>query len=266
MARRTNKGRPQRPNATGRNDKSARFLMLPHRVVESGAYASLDLAARALLQELVHIYNGSNNGSLWLSVRDATARLGQSDCHVAVRAFEELRDRGFIALAKDSHFRTKAADTSRARCWRLTWHAWPECPVKTKRPPTNDWERWTMPRQDTPANKRANRRADQRLRALDKYRKDAAAGKMPVVDSTTMGLIAPQIGGAPVVDFTTASSRTNGNAPFSIVRDSTTHIDDTMGRGGSGWWSSDAEAQIRGQILLLSIVAQNRPGKLARAA
>src|SRR5688572_7968493 len=128
MVRARDKRRPHRPNATGRNDKAGQFVMLPHRILKSAAYASLDLVARAVLQELVMIYNGDNNGSVYLSATDATARLGLVDKRPAMRAFADLRDRGFIALAKDAHFVIKASDTSRARCWRLTWHAWPECP------------------------------------------------------------------------------------------------------------------------------------------
>lgn len=70
------RNRPRRPNHTGRSDKTARFSMMPHRVLRSAAYASLDLVSRSLLGELLMIFNGGNNGSLHLSARDATARLG----------------------------------------------------------------------------------------------------------------------------------------------------------------------------------------------
>ena len=125
MTKARDKQRPRRPNATGRTDKTGQFVMLPHRVLKSAAYASLGLAARSLLQELVMIYTGTNNGSLWMSARDATARLGFSDFRPALRAFADLQDRGFVSMAKDAYFRIKASDTSRARCWRLSWHACP---------------------------------------------------------------------------------------------------------------------------------------------
>lgn len=71
----TNKRKKNRPNATGRNPTS-RFVGLRHSLLSSNAYRSLSCAARALLVELVMLHNGENNGSLYLSVRDAAARLG----------------------------------------------------------------------------------------------------------------------------------------------------------------------------------------------
>src|SRR5687768_10547424 len=142
MVRVRDRRRAQRPNAKGRNDKAGQFVKLDHRILKSAAYASLDLTARALLQELVMIYNGDNNGSLWLGTRDARDRLGLADSHPVLRAFADVQDRGFVTMAKDGHFSVKAADTSRARCWRLTFHSWPECPTRSKRAPTNEWERY----------------------------------------------------------------------------------------------------------------------------
>jgi hypothetical protein len=63
--------------------------------LESAAYRSLSLRARCLLVELKALYNGSNNGELFLSVRDAVARLN-TGTHQATAAFRELEDRGFI--------------------------------------------------------------------------------------------------------------------------------------------------------------------------
>lgn len=260
MGRPKDRRRPSRPNATGRNDKGGRFLSLPYRVAESAAYASLDLKARGLLQELVMLYNGSNNGSLYLSVRDAADRLGLSDFHAVQDAFDDLQDRGFAVMAKEAHFKVKAADTSRARCWRLTWHSWPECPQRSKRAPTNDWERYQVER-----GTRANKRADKRLRALARHHKANAAGRLPVVDFTTTGVDMALNQGGAVVDSTTPKSENDAKPPFVVVGDSTTHIDDTRGSAVRSWWATDREAQIWGQILLLSIVAQNRP-LLARAA
>lgn len=189
MGRRADRQRPRRPNATGRNDKTSRFTMLPHRVLESAAYGSLDLVERALLQELVMLYNGSNNGSLYLSVRDAADRLGRTDLKAMVRAFSTLRECGLIELAKDSHFAVKAADSSRARCWRIAWHAWPECPNRARRTPCWDFEHYEPPRG------KVAKRAERRLRALARFRKDVAAGRLPVVESITTRPQAGQIEG-----------------------------------------------------------------------
>lgn len=232
MAKR--KDRPKRPNATGRNDKTKRFVMLPHHLLESAAYASLDLTGRATLQELMMMYNGKNNGSLWLSARDGTKRLGLSDCRPVLRALYELQDRGFITMAKDAHFSIKAADTSRARCWRLTWHAWPESPVRSRRAPTNEWERYEVPPGSSKEAKRVNQRAERRLQAIAKYRKDCASGRLPVVNLTTMEANMAASGADTGVKSTTAEAANDANLPIGNVVNSPPHIDAPWGRGSPG--------------------------------
>ena len=182
--------------------------------------------------------NGKNNGSIWLSVRDATDRIGFADFRPALQAFEDLIAAGLIAMTKDAHFSVKAAETSRARCWRLTWLAWPEGP-KTKRAPTNEWETYSPPGQ-TPERKRANRR----LEALARYRKALSEQKMPVVDSTTMEVEMPENETRPVGESTTALVKKGANQPFAIVGESTAHTAVTRGYGASTWWGSERIAQM----------------------
>src|SRR3546814_10003039 len=90
----------------------------------SAAYRSLTPNARALLVEMMAMENGQNNGSLWLSIRDAAARIGLVNKESVGKAFDELTAAGLIALTKEAHFSVKAAETSRARCWRLTFLHW----------------------------------------------------------------------------------------------------------------------------------------------
>ena len=118
-----------------------------------------------------------------------------------MRAFEDLEDRGLIALTKDAHFDVKAADNSRARCWRLTWLPWPEGP-KGKRAPTNEWEHYLAPA-GSPERKRANRR----LEALARYRSALSANKMPVRDSLTTGDDLDALNGKTVRESLTAKRR-----------------------------------------------------------
>lgn len=173
MARGRNR---RRVNATGRNEDSTdRFARLPHAILVSEAYRSLDLVARSLLFEIVMIENGRNNGSLWLSVADAADRLGMSDARPAMRGFADLQDRGLIAMTKDAHFSIKAADTSRARCWRITW-LWFD-----RTAPTNEWLAY-----QAPSKTKARRAADRGLRAMARYRKAIASHKIPIVDFTAM--------------------------------------------------------------------------------
>lgn len=173
MARGRNRAN-KRANPTGRSEgATARFASLPHAILLSEAYRSLDPVARALLTDLVMIENGRNNGSLWLSVGDATDRLGLSDDRPAMRGFDDLVDRGLIQMTKDAHFSVKAAETSRSRCWRLTW-----LPCNGK-PATNEWEAYTAP-----ANTKARKAADRGLRAMARFRKALSSGKMPPVNFT----------------------------------------------------------------------------------
>lgn len=122
------------------------------------------------------IENGKNNGSLWLSIKDATDRLGLADARAAIRAFEELQDRGLVGMTKDAHFKVKAADSSRARCWRITWIPW------DRKPASNDWEKY-----QAGSGTKARLRADRGLEAMARFRKALASHKMPTVDFTALG-------------------------------------------------------------------------------
>lgn len=253
--------RPARPNATGRTDKTPKFVMLPHAIMESVAYASLDLTARCLLSELIYLYRGDNNGAIYLSAANAAARLGVADKRPALRAFNDLQDRGFITLAKDSqHWKVKASDTSRARCWRLTWLFWAEAPQKAHRPATNEWQAYQ------PAGKtRASKRADKRLKTQAKYRKDRAAGRLPGVNITPLE---DQMDIGPIgagVKSTPLNALNDANPPFCIGVKSTPYLDVTMGRGASWWWRNDTETMVGAQLAILLVMTQNRPD-LARAA
>lgn len=161
-------------NAKGRNENTTkRFAGIPHEILMSPAYRSLDPMARALLLEVVMMENGHNNGSIWLSVRDAIDRLGITDPRPALRSFEMLQVVGLIVMTKEAHFSIKAAETSRARCWRLTWR-----PFDGK-PPSNEWRDY-----QPPAETSESKRADKGLRAMARYRKQLSSNKIPVVDFT----------------------------------------------------------------------------------
>lgn len=229
MARRARKR--GKVNATGRNEQTDRFVSLRHRMLMSEAFRSLDLAARALLTELVMLENGKNNGSLWLSVQDATDRLGLADARPAMRAFDDLRDRGLIAMTKDAHFTVKAAETSRARCWRLTW-----LPFDGK-PPTNNWQSY-----EAPAHTKARKATDRGLQAMARYRKALAAHKIPLVDFTATPPIPPESAPGPAGNFTTAKAQNNANPPFSVVEETSVYSAATMGTGGDDCEAEDQPA------------------------
>lgn len=226
MSFKKRKNRPAKPNHTGRNAGARRFVMLDHRILFSEAYASLDAVGRALLVEVVSIYNGSNNGSIWLSVRDATARLGMSDHRATQRGFDQLQAAGLIALTKDAHFSQKTSDSSRARCWRLTWERWVDATTGKERLPTHEWQDYRPAGQT-----KESKRAATRLNALSRFKKGVIGGHFPVVDFSTPGIIHADNDAVAVEDSTTLNPANGRNPPFLRVVDSTTYIHSTRGRG-----------------------------------
>lgn len=210
MARRRNRNKV---NATGRNSTS-RFARLDHRILNSNAYRSLSPNDRALLIELVMLYNGENNGSLYLSVRDAAHRMGIADLSAASRSFNTLQSIGFIEVTADAHFHVKASEKSRARCWRLTWLVGP-----ARKAPS-----WAFLDAEPEPKTKERKRMERGLRVLKKYRRARDEGKLPVLESNTLRLSGPKYLAQPVQESETPSQRNGSFPPILSVRDSSTHI------------------------------------------
>lgn len=102
----------------GRSGGESRHVRLYHWLLTSPAWKSLGAVSRALYVELSGLYAGTNNGDLFLSVRDAGKRLN-IDKNTAGRAFKELEDRGFIRPRQKGSFDWKARH---ATSWVLTEH------------------------------------------------------------------------------------------------------------------------------------------------
>lgn len=97
-------------------EREPRHVRLYHWFLKTEAWQSLSPNARALYIEIVTRYNGSNNGRIGFSVRDA-AKLLHIGKNGAADAFVELQERGFIVVTKRSGFSLK---TKKATEWRLT--------------------------------------------------------------------------------------------------------------------------------------------------
>ena len=223
------RGRNKNVLPNGRN-RTSRFVRLDHALLNSAAYRALSCPARALLVELVMLCNGDNNGALYLSVRDGAARLGFSDLEAARTAFEELEAMGFIVCTANAHFHVKAAEHSRARCWRLTFE------FAGRKGPTLDY----LQREPAPKT-RARKRMERGLRVLKAYRKARDAGKLPVLESLTIEPIPARSPAEAVRVSRTPKSQNGEKLPNSIVRVSCTHIADHGGKGVAlvGWWQPD---------------------------
>jgi hypothetical protein len=114
-------------------DHYERFIMLPHYMLRSEVWKTLAPEAKALLIDVWMRHNGSNNGEISYSVREAS-QIGLSRS-VAARMFKVLTDRGFLRIARNSAFSLK---TKEARLWHLTTE-----PLRDERP-TKDFMRWTQ--------------------------------------------------------------------------------------------------------------------------
>lgn len=171
MARRNGK---KRVDAKGRNvGLTTRFVRLDYSMLCSNAYRALSVQARSLLIEICMLYNGKNNGSLYLSVRDAADRMGVSDLSAASKAFDQLIELGFIEMTKDAHFAIKTGTTSRARCWRLCWESGPDGKRAVEQ---------FLTREPSPKTK-ARKRMERGLRALKRYRQAKSSDRLPVLES-----------------------------------------------------------------------------------
>ncbi|WP_227339754.1 hypothetical protein [Sphingopyxis sp. P8] len=231
------RNRRNRVNATGRNPTS-RFVRLDHALLNSNAYRALSPNARSLLVELAMLENGSNNGSLYLGVRDGAHRLGVADLAAASRAFDDLARLGFIEMTKDSHFSVKTAESSRARCWRLTW-----VPGPGRKASTSDFlNREPMPKTQ------AWRRMDRGLRSLKAYRKARDGNQLPVMESETMTPQWPDMRTTAVSDSMTLNGRNGAFPPNPLIREFNTYTAAPWGRGGTniapGWWRPDWSAHL----------------------
>jgi len=108
-------GNKTRRSKRGRSSGGPNFIQLFRYVLDSPAYISLSSTARAVLIEVNHAYNGSNNGRIILSERKLAERLGCERKPVR-HALRMLIDRGFIEPRVKGAFSVKFR---RATEWRL---------------------------------------------------------------------------------------------------------------------------------------------------
>jgi hypothetical protein len=104
---------------------------IPRCVIDSAAYRSLSVHARAVMVEIVARMNGYNNGTIGVSQRELVEAVGCSPNRI-VTAIADLVDRGLLAVTVEGEWKARLA-----RQYRLTF-------VTTKNAPaTNEYLRWT---------------------------------------------------------------------------------------------------------------------------
>lgn len=109
---------PKTHNNTGRTNKGERFVQLWHRMLRSPAWQACTANERAIYLEIAARYNGSNNGLISYSVREAAVglRIGKS---TAASALKGLEEKGFIVAVTKGAFSVKCRHATE---WRLTEH------------------------------------------------------------------------------------------------------------------------------------------------
>jgi hypothetical protein len=118
--------------------KPERYVWLRFWLLDSPAWRSLPGNARALYIELARRYNGSNNGRIPYSVREAVQALGIGKS-TTTRLLDILEDRGFIVYTKRGAFSLKTV--KEASEWRLTEYD-SDAPVAHA---SKDFMRWRPP-------------------------------------------------------------------------------------------------------------------------
>lgn len=110
-------------------DRRGGVIYLPRRMIESAEFLKLSPQAKTLIVLLqVHWRPDTPIG---YGIREAEKKIGCSR-KLAMRAFSELREAGFIKMVDESLFCSRSK--SKSRTWSLTWLP------KMMSPPTNDWE------------------------------------------------------------------------------------------------------------------------------
>ncbi|MFQ3665576.1 MAG: hypothetical protein SNJ79_06010 [Sphingomonadaceae bacterium] len=106
----------------GRSKRCGKFVMLPHKLMDSGAWRGLSAGGRCLLMEIARGYNGSNNGAIAWSCKALAQRLNASPTSVT-KWLREAQKSGLLECVRRGAFQQKATlnGEGRASEWRLMW-------------------------------------------------------------------------------------------------------------------------------------------------
>ena len=98
------------------------FIMLPHAVYDSPAFALLAPLDIAVLLLLIRKHNGHNNGEISLGAREVMARCRCGKA-TALRALNRLQQAEFISLVQKGHLVTEPGRPNIPSRWRLKFIA-----------------------------------------------------------------------------------------------------------------------------------------------
>jgi hypothetical protein len=132
-----------RQDKRGRSKGSPPFIRLPHAINDHPSFQALSPEAKAIYLAIRRRYNGINNGSIAMSVRDAAAicHCGTGKAH---RALKMLESHGFIRITTPGLVHGVAR---RATMYRLT----DEVDPISGAAPTRDFTAWKPPADSFPS-------------------------------------------------------------------------------------------------------------------
>jgi hypothetical protein len=107
----------RRKSKRGPIPREQRLVQLHYWLLDSDAFLELHGNAVKLLLRLRMRFNGSNNGKISMSTREAAREVNCSHNHAA-KCFHLLQDAGFIRVTQKGAFSWKKRH---ATTWRLTW-------------------------------------------------------------------------------------------------------------------------------------------------
>lgn len=119
----------------GRQKREPKHIRLYASIMASEAWQHLSGNAVKVLLALAARDDGTRNGAIGFSYREAAIASGVSD-RTAWRCLIELQDKGFIACTRKGGFNRKVLHSS---LWRYTWAPWPGGKPAA---PTRDFENW----------------------------------------------------------------------------------------------------------------------------
>ncbi len=125
-----------RPNKKGRSDANA-FIKLHRGVTRSAAWQQLSCEAKCLVLLVWERHNGSNNGCIPLSHREARSALRVGNDKTA-KAFKQAESHGFLIPHSKGAFDWKlGAGQGRATEWEITTEPCDGKPAK------GDYRKWS---------------------------------------------------------------------------------------------------------------------------
>lgn len=171
----------RRADKRGRSKGGGKFVALPEFMLSTDAWRMASPVARAILIEVLRLFNGANNGRLAMSARDAADRVGCSK-DTAARGLRELQEHGLLEQASAGYFSRRSP---KATEWRVAWH---RCDVSNALP-SKSFLRWA-PKNLEIRPTTGTARSDLRDSSAENHsllsdHRDSKAGFVPSIRPTT---------------------------------------------------------------------------------